>query len=958
MGLKNTGDSQRRSKYSPNIYHKAFQLTVLSAISKEEKVNIKRRLFELIDEPNQQLAIQNAQGISRICRFDFPQEWPTLFDEIESFLQQAFRDENQVKIHNLLTILNQIIKSLSMAKIGRTRPALQSKIPIITPILIKIYIKYFNDSIEEFDLATMEVGYLSLKVLRRTVVDVYDSPYQSTEISEFLSLSVEHFQLMIQKYIQNDIVDKYIKCYSKIYHSLAKGNPTNLILLPSSKQILFSLLNVIQDKARIVYESEDSEGSDNIWEFLVIKSLLIFKHLINFLFKKGAVLTLKSKSNKSDIESAMNLLTHDFFTEGLIKTLTDLLINFYIKLRPKDLESWVYEPEEWANDEVNQNYEYQVRQCAENFFQDLMNNFKELLGPYVLNKVQNEIVSYNEASVQNILIKDSIFTIFQLSANSIHEVIDFNNLLNQIFFPEASKNELVENKILKRRVCLLITEWVGMNVINDENMIKVYSLLLNLLDVSNQINDKVVKLTAVQTLKTILTDWDFRKQLIKPYLKDFTSLLIQLASEMELTESKLFMLNTINDLIQRTNPLISIEELNELVTIVPKFWDLSNDSNELILKNSLLRILKNLIGSLNENSPKTWDLAIPLIKACCSPQSEYYSLLSEDGYELWLALLQFYPINYNDEAKNTQIQNLLDLYINALMNQTEILPLILEILRSYTLLVPGLVVADSTRDFIKGAFDILAKYIGNMRDDALDILISDLEITIIRSYHDLNNFQKLLTLLMESGLLPKIITMILDENQSPITAGKLLLIVARLAYIEPKNLIQVFDYMFNNETVVTDNLKKFIIIWYARMGSNIGNPRNRKIHTLGLTSLLRTGQVIFYQDMSTLMSLWISSLEEVNESTGGDCENYHSNYLYEFHYNEDLTIQENGEYFRFQNLVKESDPVHNLILKDYLKDTIRLMKETIGEANFTSLMGSLDKNLLENFEYFLYHINN
>lgn len=911
----------------------------------------------MVDEPSKQLTIQNAQGISRICRFDFPQEWPTLFDEIESLLQSSLQEENTVKTHNILIILNQIIKNLAMAKIGRTRPALQSKIPIITPILIKIYAKFFNESIAEFDLATMEVGYFSLKVLRRIVVDVYDSPYQSTEVSEFLTLTVEHFQLMIQKYSQSDILDKYVKCYAKIYHALAKSNPTNLILFPCSKQVLYSFLTIIQDKASVVYESEDSEDGDNIWEFLVIKALLVFKYLINFLFKKGAVLTLKSKSNKAEIESAINLLTHDFFTEDLIKSLTDLLISYYIKLRPKDLESWIYEPEEWANDEVNQNYEYQVRQCAENFFQDLMNNFKDLLAPYVLNKVQNEVVSYNEASVQNILIKDSIFTIFQLSANSIFEVIDFNSLLDQIFFPEALKNDLVENKILKRRVCLLINEWIGLGVINDANMEKIYSLLLNLLDPSNQINDKVVKLTTIQALKSILTDWDFKKELIKPYLKSFTSLLIKLVGEMELTESKLFMLNTISDLIYKTNPLISIEELDELVAIVPKFWDLSNDSNEMILKNSLLRILKNLIVSLNTNSPKTWDLAIPLIKACCSPQSEYYSLLSEDGYELWLSLLQFYPINYEDNTNTILIQNLLEFYINALMNQTEILPLILEILRSYTLLIPNLIVNDNMREFSKETFEILAKYIGNMRDDALDILISDLEITILESYKDVTHLQKLLTLFMESGLLPQIISMILDDNQSPITVGKLLLIIARLAYIEPTNLIQVFQYIYNDESQLQQNMKKFITIWYARMDGNISNPRNRKIHTLGLTSLLRTGQEVFFQDMSALISLWISSIEEINESSG-DCDKYHSNYLYEFHYNEDLSIQENGEYMRFQKLVHEFDPVHNLVLKDYLKDTIRIIKESIGEVNFNTLMGNLDKNLVENFEYFLYQINN
>jgi hypothetical protein len=939
-----------------NGVEKYWRSSRVSAIPPEEKQQIKQRLFEMIDEPNKQLAVQNAQAISRVCRFDFPQEWPTLFDDIERILQQAVQEKNNVKIHNMLIILNQVIKNLAMAKIGRTRPALQSKAPIITPILIKLYESFFNEWIHSIDFGMMEIGYQCLKVMRRLITEVYDSPYQSQHIIEFMKTSTHHFQLLTQnydKYAPSDILEKYIKCYSKIYYLLCRSNTTNFILFPCSKEMLFTLLKLLQDKAEVVYNNE-GDGSGDVWEFLSIKTLLIFKALINFLFKRGAVLTLKSKSNKIEVENAINILSTQFFSHDLIISLTDLLIAYYIKLKPSDLESWTSEPEEWVNDEVNQNYEYQIRQCAENFFQDLMINFQDLLVPYVLGKVQNEMVNYEEVSVQNIFLKDSVFSIFELSAGSIAEQVEFNDLCERIFFPEALKNDLSENRILKRRVSLLINEWCGLSIFTPELFQKIYALLLEFLNPQNPINDKVVMLTAIQALKTLITDWDFNKELFAPFIKPFTTHLLRLTSQMELTESKLFLLNTISDLIYRTNPLISEAELDQLLAIVPAFWDNSNDSNELILKNSLLRILKNLIMSLNQNSHITWEIALPLISVCCSPTSEYHTLLSEDGYELWLSILQFYPANQSLEMNSSIIKDFTNFYFDALMNQTEILPLILEILRSYAILIPKLFVMDESRGFIIKIFGILAKYLPHMRDDALDVLISYLEILLLENYLDLSNFQKLLSIMMESRLLPAIIEIIMDDEQSQITVGKLLLVIARISYLEPQDLIQVFHYLYQSENELRGAVFKFMIIWYARMDANISNPRNRKIHVLGLTSLLRTGEQVFLEDLKPLVGLWINALEEIHESSNnGDCEKYHSNYLYEFRYNEDFTIQENGEYLRFQELFKVADPVHNLVLKDYVKDTLTIVKMKIGDDNLNQLIAGLDKNLVDNFQYFM-----
>lgn len=931
-----------------NGVEKYWRTSKVNAISKDEKQQIKLKLFEMIDEPNKQLSIQNSQAISRICRFEFPAEWPTLIDELEILLQTSIKEENNVKIHNLLIILNQIFKNLSMAKIGKIRPSLQSKIPIITPILIQLYMNYFNEWTESLDFGIMEIGYLSLKVLKRIIVDIFDSSIEHKEIMEFLCLSIKHFELLTNNYDNyqpSEFLEKYIKRYLKIYYLLTKSNPVNLIILPSSKEILYCLLNLLQSKAELIYNNNQED--ELLWEFTSIKILLIFKVLINFLFQKNT-LTLKSRSNKLEIENSINFLKNEFFTENLIKSLTDLLINYYIKLNSKDLDNWINEPEDWVNDEINKNYEYQIRQCSENFFQDLINNFKTLLVPYVLHKIENELNNYSDSSAKNILIKDSIFTIFQLSSNSIFDIVDINNLFENIFLPESLKNDIIENKVLKRRICLLINEWLGLsNTLNDSNIDKIYQMLLNFQDSSNPINDKVVKLSSIQTLNSILSDWDFKKPLIKPYISKFIKNLLNLINEMELTESKLFLLNTIAILISKTNELITLEELKDLLNIIPKFWDYSNNSNELILKNSLLRILKNLIISLNNDSYLTWEISIPLIKVSCDSNSQFYSMLSEDGFELWLTLLQFYPIDYEKPNFNDElIQIFLNNFEYAILNQTEILPLILEIYRSYSILIPELNIIDNFKSFNLINFQIFKKYLKLMRDDSLDILTSILDLNLLSNYNNNENSIKYLNLLIESNLLNEMVELILDEDQSSLTKLKILLIVSRITFILPNEFFKFFKIYFND-----NRLSVFLKIWFINL-ENVGNPRFKKIHILGLSSLLKTLNLIAFENFNGLIGLWITAFEEINEIEG-DCAKYHENYLYEFKYDEvDLTIIENGEYKRFFKIIENNDPVHNLNLKKYINELLMLIKNSLGDQ-FNELIKNIDVNLLENLEYFL-----
>lgn len=156
---------------------------------------------------------------------------------------------------------------------------------------------------------------------------------------------------------------------------------------------------------------------------------------------------MKQRNDKEEVQNAINKLSQKFFTTNVVQHLCDLIINWYLRLKPSDLESWLLEPEEWCNEELSSSWEFQIRPCAENFYQDLIKYFKDDLSGFILNKLSNGLM--NNDSTNDILIKDSILCTFQLSASSIADNVDFDKLLQDILIPEGLRNDLMDCKVLK-----------------------------------------------------------------------------------------------------------------------------------------------------------------------------------------------------------------------------------------------------------------------------------------------------------------------------------------------------------------------------------------------------------------------------------------------------------------------------------------------------------------------------
>lgn len=947
-----------------NGLEKYWRSTRTNAINKDEKQQIRNRLFGMINEPNDKLAIQNAQAAARVARIDFPVDWPNLFEQLELLLNDESVWMDDVKVYNILIHLNQIIKILGVARIGRCRPAMQSKMPILFPLLIRVYLHYFNQwttssSLQDEDISKLQISYLALKVLRRVVVEGYDSPQKDKSVVEFMSLSEQHFQLLLKNYdsLSNvDMYEKFIKCYCKLYFNLISASTANFVMIPSSNSILITFTSLIIDRAADVY-GENTESQTGFWETIAISGFSILKKLINFVTKKGAV-TIKVRSDKADVDAAIHKLTTEFLSEDLIKKLVDLLIDWYLKLRPADLEAWSLDPEEWVNEQMTSSFEYQIRPCAENFFQDLMNSFQSILAPYLLNKIDSESAQLSN-SVDGFLKKDALFCAFQLSAHAITEMVDFNRLLETIFLPEASTSDASPDqlRIIRRRVALIIDGWAGAKT-TDHSKQQCYQFFLHMFKTES---DRVVQLSVVQALRTMIDDWDFKKGDFEPYLETFVTIFLQqLIPGVSLTETRLYVLNTLTDLIIQTKPLVNKQLLMQILEIVPKFWELAcNDPTESILANVLLRLLRYLAISLGKYSYATWDISLMIIEAACNPSSSHSSLLLEDGLELWLSLLQNY--DPNEKALDQRFLTFTPFLHHCVENQTELLPISLEIVKSYAILFPA------SEFHSNPPFNAIIKHTSNyllmLRDDSYTILLEIWDILALSDESE--NEMSLLYYFSTDCIFRNIFGAIfLEEQLSAYQAIQLFQIFARISFNDPKNIIKLLsDYigtadspaeisklpenqrkLVTNESSLDDVLKLFFDIW-CRCYESVYDPKLKKIHLLGISSLLKTGATPYLLELNIILSIWIDSMEEINETSAGDCEKYHLA-------DPDMS-DKSCEQIRLHDLIKKADPVHNASTKDFISDTLSYLKSQMDDISFQKFISSADPVLLENVQLFM-----
>ncbi|KAL8901876.1 MAG: hypothetical protein Q9207_004980 [Kuettlingeria erythrocarpa] len=956
-----------------NGIDKYWRKTAPNALQKDEKDQIRARSIESgTGEPDIRLALQNALMIAKIVRYEYPLEWPDAISSILSNLRSAYQpDRSPLELSRALLILLEVIKELSTARIQRTRASLQAAAMEVLQVLGKIYVdkvqswmNFFRRSGDDEGGAidSVEQSLIALRVLRRLLNVGWDFPNRSPELEQFWVLLISHFKDMLALADESSgllthvrrLVEKHLRQIAKLHHTLARDHSAGFALLPNSTHLVSVYWSLI-DQFGSTYPSQplvasagrngahqDTDGGHvPIMEFLSLKGLLLLRACVKMVFNPAQSMRYSQPQDRAERARSREIINRDVLTEEFANTIVQTLVTRFFLLRLQDLHDWEEEPEEWEKREQGQDdaWEFSVRSCAEKLFLELILNYKAQLVQILVP------VFFGIASMQNdnVILKDSIYGAIGLGVSMLEDKVDFSSFLKSTLAKEVQINQPGYN-VLRRRIAILLGQWLPVKEGLDRPL--VYQIFQHLLDRRDPMNDIVVRITAGRQLKNIIMPFEFTITGFEPYCATILGHLMALIEEVELTETKLALLNTLSTLVQSAEDGIN-PFADQIMSFLPSLWEQAGD--EFLMKQSVLGILSSLMASMKGNSRKYHSLLIPLIDSSVNKDSPNRIYLLEDAIDLWATVLQQTPTDGVDA-----VMPLVPHLFPMLEAGSETLRRGLDITETYFYLAPSPMLA-SIEMFLPSFVSLLE----TAKREATGSVLSIVELAIRSTLH-LGGLDRLATLtsqLLQSNFLQTLLSGLRGAHQAHESSGPngrrtwldvlieadYLSILSRLALANVTLFIDAMKVAAPSEqfeTLITWLLRE----WFRHL-DNISHPEKKKLNCLALTTLLQTGQSWIMEHLQDLMAVWTEvALELYDNDANLDCLVYTDPDALK---GEDETAEQEG-----QRKLIFVDPVHRLDFKLFVREHLQHAIASSGgdKAFLAEFVVNVDREVLQEFE--------
>jgi len=150
-------------------------------------------------------------------------------------------------------------------------------------------------------------------------------------------------------------------------------------------------------------------------------------------------------------------------------------------------------------------------------------------------------------------LKDSIYAAIGLAAPVLEDKLDFGAFLSSTLTPEVQVKAPGYN-ILRRRIAIVLGQWMPVKEGLDRPL--VYQIFQHLLDPSS--NDQVVRVTAGRQLKNVIDPFEFTVEGFTPYADVTIKRLMKLVEQVELTETKRALLDTLSVIVLKMESHVSL----------------------------------------------------------------------------------------------------------------------------------------------------------------------------------------------------------------------------------------------------------------------------------------------------------------------------------------------------------------------------------------------------------------
>ncbi|KAI9047812.1 hypothetical protein LZ554_008520 [Drepanopeziza brunnea f. sp. 'monogermtubi'] len=956
-----------------NGIDKYWRKTAPNAISADEKDLIRSNLIAGgTGETENNLALQNALVVAKVVRIDYPNDWPDVPTSLIKILRDASQT-NQLTLRRGLLILLQVVKELSTARLRIAQTRLQSVTPEMVFLVSEIYkqkvdlwVAFLNGSGEDEGGAmdAMESSLYAIKILRRLLIAGYEYPNHSTEVQQLW----EHSQMQFGQFLDmicreppllvspaKELVEKHLMQFSKLHTQMSFQHPAAFALLPNSIELVRSYWGLVakfgesygsetQDfSAKALRTDEQTKDQRPVIEKLCLKGLNILRACCKMVFSPSWSFKYRTNEIKQEQNEGIALIKSQLLTDTLVSEMASVIVTKFFVFRQVDLEAWEEDEDEWEIREEGggDTWEFEVRPCAEKLFMDLVINYKHLLVEPLLSFFQS-VAGTGQSSV---VTKDAVYTAMGLAAPVVHLSFDFDSFLTSTLVHDVQQAG-AGYKVLRRRIAILLGQWITVKV-SESNRPLVYQIFQHLLNTEDKTNDHVVRITAAKQFKAIVDDFCFEAERFLPYAPDILGRTMALIQEVENTETKMAILDTIRMIAVRLEGHIS-PFADQIVSMLPGLWEASGQEH--LLKQAILTLMSTLVTAMKEEAQRYHAMILPLIQRAVEPGSEMQIYLMEEALELWIVVLAQAPSPVTPE-----VWALLDSAFPLLEIGSDNLRSVLNIIDAYIILAPEAMLGDQARlrvlSHMKNLLGVKKRELAGLVTTIVENMIRAAE-----KFGGANGVVQIARDLHESGYTEQVFAGLRDAWEAHETTGpgrkypKLddvvetdyFTILARLAMADPSVLITIMSSV-GNANEVWEWLSKE---WFRHFDS-MANADRQKLSCLALTRLLELQPPvtpIILMRLQDYFAMWTSVISEMigGRDDGGDNLIWLTSEGNEYEGPEDVR----------RRLHSAEDPVHTINTFTFVKDRLgRVVALSGGEEAFQRDWAvNVDKDVLAGFQ--------
>lgn len=689
----------------------------------------------------------HALTIARIARSDYPEHWPTLFDELSALMSDTANELVQLRAAGVLSCTVKALCSHDTAVRGWRGGSAVALFALASQMLAlcgDALLQAFEQQQTVADGRIVQLYAYGSKIVRRLL------SFASSEVQPIAAATIER---ELQRVARIGALLPQLRDDSR-----AASHDTALyVLVLQLKMIELSFARSTVDESLIVCAAPYVQACFTLLALCDPAS-------------EDSVPMIALKLLSSVLSDAMvrdSAPMAPFWTATSLCPLIELLLERYFVLRDSELNDWAADGEAFFLEQDLDMWQATPRARAKGFALEcvqLVADLPVLVADLLTRRIvlAESLRAADGTRLDGARLLDACYALCGVAAFELHEHIDFAGWLNERLAPELAA--VVEDHepahcadpfapLMQRRVLWLLTAWV--NDVPASVRPQLCRLLATVVGAEQA--DLVVRLTAVSTLHTFVVDSITNRDAFLPVMRSVRDSIVALVRRVRELETKRGLLEFLSSIVSRYGPLMQDDELATIVALLGQLWDdavpptqrllrrsgsydfAQFNSNEddrrgtadQLLRNEILGVMNNMILALasgRRSVAPLYDTVAPLVRYALDEADRGDDLLLEHALPLWEATVSAMTI---DEAA-APLLALYGLLVDRMSRSTEHLDLTTRLLTAYWRAPTTLASDQLASDAAGPTARLVASLLGDVRDDALVMLAEMIDVFLQR----------------------------------------------------------------------------------------------------------------------------------------------------------------------------------------------------------------------------------